>query len=272
MTQATYRLRRGGSNDPDGNREWGGSPARTFSRAGHRLYLLLADRRLGAVVGGARQAQGHDEHRDAAISQLSPRDSRGRSRLGLLQGDWSDPGRAAPYRSRRAERRDGDAIGIPRAHPHGDRLARYADPRCRAGSRPWSGMADVAGGPRRPGAQRRDRDQVGQGGEDRQRSGRRCPPCLVFRGECAAWPYAARTAVRYPDGPGGGTARRQAQGIAAGGTDRQPARSGRPVDAKPRATDRHRTRRAHATGPGGAGGDRRECRRAGVRGTGCRCT
>ena len=49
-------------------------------------------------------------------------------------------------------------------------------------------LVDLAG----PVRNSRDRDQVGQGGEDRQRSGRRCPPCLVFRGERAAWPYAAR--------------------------------------------------------------------------------
>ena len=56
------------------------------------------------------------------IPQLPSRDSRGRAGSRLLQGHRADAGGAAADRARRAARCTGDAFGISRTHPYGDRL------------------------------------------------------------------------------------------------------------------------------------------------------
>ena len=126
--------------------------------------------------------------------------------VGLASGYYKATGRpqvgAAPDGARRAARRDGASFGLPRTHSNGHRRARHADPWRSARARSGARMADVAGRSGRAGAQQRDRDQVGEGGEDRQRSCRRCPPRLVLCRERAARPDTARRAVRYPDEPG----------------------------------------------------------------------
>ena len=85
----------------------------------------------------------------------------------LLQGNGPRAGRAAAHRPRRAARRDGGAFRLSRTYSDGDHLARHADPWRGAGPRSRPRMADAAGRSRRSGAQRRDRDEVGKGGEDR---------------------------------------------------------------------------------------------------------
>ena len=205
--------------------------------------------------------------------ELSPRDSRGRSRLGLLQGDRPHPGGAAPHRSRRAERRDGDAVGLSRAHPHGDRLARYADPRRGAGLDPgpeWPTLlVDLAGPVRNSETVTKWAKEV-KTGSDLAADVRR------------AW-YFAESVPRGPTLLGvpfdilmsqvGAAARRQDQGVAAGRAPTDSLREVAELLMRSRcAADRHRARGPHAAGPGGTGSDRRAHRRAGVRILDAACT